>query len=82
MTKSETKHGTSIPFKIFPNAGTLSSGSLWELNQLDSCDNITRATSIITVFITTKYEEKGTCILAGMAKKQLKFGLNISDLHI
>ena len=34
------------------------------------------------VLITTNYEEKGTCILAGMAiKDQLRFGLIISDLH-
>ena len=72
----------SIPADIFSSSQAPDSVSLWELNQLDSCDNVTGARSIITVFITTKYEEKGTCILAGVAKKhQLTFGLKISDFH-
>ena len=58
MAKFETKNGTSIPAEICSSAQVPGSASLWELHQLNSCDNVTGARSFITVFITTNYEKK------------------------
>ena len=49
MTKSETKkwHQQSLP-KFFQAPGLRTQDLLTDLNQLDSCDNLTRARSIPT----------------------------------